>query len=57
LLKRAAQSLAVDLDPLAPDQDEPVGVRQKPFDLGAREAFAVERHVHPKVEQRIEPEL
>ena len=47
----------IDLDPLAADQGQPVGMRQQPLDLGRRELFAVERHLHPEVEQRIQPEL
>src|ERR1700730_12749612 len=57
LVERAAQSLAIDLDPPAANQDEPIGVRQQPLDLGPRQAFAVERPLHPEVKQRIEPEL
>lgn len=47
----------VDLDPLAADQGQPVGMRQEALDLGRREVFTVERHLHPKVEQRIHPEM
>ena len=57
LLKCPAQSFMIDLDPLAADQGQSVGMRQEPLDLGRREAFAVERHLHPEVEQRIHPQL
>ena len=32
-------------------------MRQKLLDLGFRKAFALERHLHPEVEQRVHPEL
>jgi hypothetical protein len=47
----------VDFDPLAAYQGQPVGMRQEPLDLGRREAFTVERHVHAEIEQRIQPQL
>ena len=53
LLERAGQPLMVDLDPLAADEGQSVGLRKQPLDLGRRQAFAVERHLHLEVEQRI----
>lgn len=47
----------VDVDPLAADQGQPVGMRQELLDLGRLEVFAVERYFYPKVEQRIHPEM
>ena len=38
-------------------QSEPVGLREQAFDLGPRELFAVERHLHAEVEQRVQAEL
>ena len=57
LIEGPAQSFMVDLDPLAADQGQPVGMRQEPLDFGRREFFAVERHLHPEVEHRIHPQL
>jgi hypothetical protein len=39
------------------DQGQSIGMRQEPLDLGRREAFAIERHFDPEVEQRIRPQL
>ena len=57
LLECPAQSFMIDLDPLAAYQGQPVGLRQELLDLGRRESFAVERDLHPEVEQRIHPQL
>src|SRR5216684_3661485 len=32
-------------------------MRQESLDLGLREAFALERHLHSEVEQRVHPQL
>ena len=45
LLERAAQPLAVDLDPLAADEGQPVGLRQQLLDLGR--ATASRRRASP----------
>ena len=47
----------IDLDPLAADESQPIGLRQQSLDLGPRKGFPVERHLHLEVEQRIHPEL
>ena len=53
VLQHAAQPLAVDFDPTAADQRQPIGFRQQLLDLGGGQAFAVESDLHVEIEQRV----
>ena len=56
-IERAAQPLAVDLDPSAADEGKPVGFGEQLPDLRGRQRLALERHLDAEVEQRVEAEL
>ena len=56
LVDQAAQTLAIDFDPSPPQQRQAVHALEQRADLVGRQRLAVERHVHPEVEQRVESE-
>ena len=57
MLQRPRQAIAIHLDPLATDQDQPLRLGQQVADLRLRQLLAVERHLHLEVEQCVEPQL
>jgi hypothetical protein len=54
LFQSATQPGMVDLDPLAADQCQAVGMGEQPLDLGRRQFFAVERDFHGEFEERVD---
>ena len=57
LSQRPVEPFMIDLDPLAADEGEAVGLREQALDLRWRQRLTIEGHLHAEVEQRVQPEL
>ena len=56
LVDQAAQPIAIDLHPTSAQQRQTVHALEERANLVRRQRLAVQRHVHPEVEQRVEAE-